>query len=77
MSKDFVDWLVDVLTNKMFLQDIHTRQNPETLLWTVETANILNIQKIIALCYNKPFGMNRKYEQLRKTFRDYNSCSIL
>lgn len=34
-------------------------------------------QKIIALCYNKPFGMNRKYEQLRKTFRDYNSCSIL
>lgn len=26
---------------------------------------------------NKPFGMNRKYEKLRKTFRDYNNTSLL
>ena len=35
------------------------------------------ILKLIALVYNKPFGMNRKYNNLRKTFRDYNNDALL
>lgn len=28
------------------------------------------------MSYNKPFGMERKYQELRKTFRDYNGDKI-
>lgn len=45
-----------------------TREN----LYRIETANQFNILKLIAIVYNKPFGMNRKYIEIRKTFRDYN-----
>ena len=38
---------------------------------------LYNILKLIALVYNKPFGMNRKYNNLRKTFRDYNNDALL
>lgn len=36
-----------------------------------------DLLKLIALVYNKPFGMNRKYNNLRKTFRDYNNDALL
>jgi hypothetical protein len=29
------------------------------------------------MSYNKPFGMARKYEKIRKTFRDYNKDLLL
>lgn len=75
-SEKFADWLIDILTNKFFLIDIHKRQNNEGI-WRIETSNQFNIFKMIALVYDKPFGMNRKYEKLRKTFRDYNNTSLL
>ena len=76
MSKIFAEWLVDVFTNDFFMEDIHIHQN-EAGLYRVETANQYNILKLIALVYNKPFGMNRKYNYLRKTFRDYNNDTLL
>ena len=76
MSEQFKDWIVDILENKLFMVDIHTRQN-ENGLWRIETSNQFNILKLISLVYNKPFGMNRKYEKIRKTFRDYNSDPLL
>lgn len=76
MSKDFKDWLVDILENRLFMIDIHVRQN-EYGLWRIETANQHNILKLISLVYDKPFGMNRKYTLLRKTFRDYNKDVLL
>lgn len=76
MSEEFAQWIVDILTNCFFMEDIHVRQNNEGL-YRIETANQYNILKLIALVYNKPFGMNRKYNKLRKTFRDYNNDALL
>lgn len=35
-------------------------------------SNKQELQILIALSYNKPFGMMRKYNQITETFRDYN-----
>lgn len=77
MSEQFIDWIIEVLEKDFFMTDIHKRQNVETGMWRVETSNQYNILKLIALVYNKPFGMNRKYNELRKTFRDYNKDVLL
>lgn len=77
MSEQFIDWIIEVLEKDFFMTDIHKRQNVETGIWRVETSNQYNILKLIALVYNKPFGMNRKYNELRKTFRDYNKDALL
>lgn len=76
MSMQFADWIVEILKNSFFMDDIHIQQN-ENGLFRIETANQYNILKLIALVYNKPFGMNRKYNYLRKTFRDYNNDALL
>lgn len=76
MSENFIDWIIYVLENKLFMIDIHKKQS-KTGLWIVETSNQYNILKLISLVYNKPFGMSRKYKLLRKTFRDYNSDPLL
>lgn len=72
-SKDFKNWLILMLENKMFMKDISCSQNKNGL-WSLGSAEKNNIEKLIVLSYNKPFGMNRKYEELRRTFRDYNKC---
>ena len=76
MSKDFAIWIAEVLKNNFFMDDITIRIF-ENGLYRIETANQYNILKLIAIVYNKPFGMNRKYNYLRKTFRDYNSDALL
>ena len=76
MSEQFADWIISVLSNSFFMEDIHKRQS-KAGLWRIETSNQYNILKLIALVYNKPYGMNRKYNILRKTFRDYNSDALL
>lgn len=76
MSKPFIEWIIDILTKRFFMQDIHIRQNSEGM-WRIETSNQYNVLKLIAIVYNQPFGMNRKYLKLRKTFRDYNSDALL
>ena len=76
MSKDFAEWIVDILTNFFFMEDIHLHQTNQGI-YRIESANQYNILKLIALVYNKSFGMNRKYNNLRKTFRDYNNDTLL
>lgn len=76
MSEKFIDWLIYILENRLFMIDIHKSQS-ETGIWVLETSNQYNILKLISLVYNKPFGMSRKYKILRKTFRDYNSDPLL
>lgn len=71
-SLEFAEWIKDVLINKMFMQDIKLYKN-EKNLFIIETHQILNIFKLLALSYNKPFGMERKYNKIRETFRDYNN----
>ena len=56
--------------------DIHKSQNNYGL-WRIETSNQYNILKLIAIVYNYPFGLNRKYIELRKTFRDYNNDILI
>lgn len=67
---DFAQWIKEMLENQMYMADIHIHQKEN--LYEIGTAEKTNLLKLIALSYNKPFGMNRKYQQLRKTFRDYN-----
>lgn len=75
-SEVFANWIKNVLENDFFMEDISIRISSEGL-YRIETANQYNILKLIALVYNKPFGMNRKYNNLRKTFRDYNNDALL
>lgn len=75
-SKEFAEWLKETLTSKLFMKDIRVYQDKNEL-YKIETANQDNILKLIVLCYNKPFGMNRKYTHLQKMFRDYNNDLLL
>lgn len=75
-SKQFLEWLKDVFENKFFFQDMCLNQTPEGM-WRLDTAYQLNILKLISIVYNKPYGMNRKYELIRKMFRDYNKDNLL
>ena len=63
----------------MYMTDIHKnfQENKYNGLWRVGTANHNNILKLITLSYDKPFGMARKYKEIRKTFNDYNSSSFI
>ena len=76
MSKEFADWIYEILTNRFFMEDIHISQT-EQGIYRIDSANQYNILKLIAIVYNKPFGMNRKYRNLRTTFRDYNHDALL
>lgn len=69
-TNDFANWIKEILEKKMFLTDIHI--NYDKGLYNIGSAEKTNILKLIALSYNKPFGMQRKYQEIRKTFRDYN-----
>lgn len=71
-SQDFCNWIVSVLENKMFMKDIRVSITKDNL-FRIETAQNSNILKLIALSYDKPFGMSRKYTLLQKMFRDYNN----
>lgn len=74
-SKEFAEWIKDVLENKMFFQDVSINYNSD--IYTVESYQILNLMKLQALSFNKPFGMMRKYEKIGRTLRDYyNSISF-
>lgn len=79
-SKEFADWIVYILENKMYMIDIRISSQDKgtgNLLWRVETSNINNIEKLLALTYDKPFGMNKKYDLIRQTFRDYNNSAFI
>lgn len=70
MSYDFVVWIKDILEKDFFMDDIHIRK--DGTIWLVETSLQTNIFKLMAIVYNRPYGMARKYNSLRKMFRDYN-----
>lgn len=71
-SEDFIDWCKFVLENKLYMTNIDKRRS-KVGLWRIETAEYYNIIKLLALVYDKPFGMERKYNSIRKMFNDYNS----
>ena len=71
MSFEFAQWIKETLEDKLYCIDISIHQR-KTNIYSVETYKKDNMLKILALVYNKPYGMNRKYEKFRKMFRDYN-----
>lgn len=75
-SQEFLEWLKYILENNFFFQELHLSINEEGV-WRLDTANQLNILKLIANIYDMPYGMSRKYDLLRKTFRDYNRDNLL
>lgn len=70
-SKNFADWIKETLENKLYMKDVHISVMLDQY-YRVETAYYPNLLKLLALVYDKPFGMSRKYELIRKMFRDYN-----
>ena len=75
-SKEFLEWLKYILENDFFFQELNLSVNKDGV-WRLETANQLNIIKLIANIYDTPYGMSRKYNLLRKTLRDYNGDNLL
>lgn len=75
-SEDFIDWVKYVLENKLYMKDIHKKKDSRGL-YKVETADKENLIKLKVLCYDKHFGMERKYNFLTETFRDYNSAPVI
>ena len=75
-SKDFAEWVKKILEENLYMKNINIRIVPDNM-YRIETASQDNILNLIALVYNKPFGMERKYKILRKMFRDYNGDFLL
>ena len=75
-SYDFIIWLKSVLENRFYFKELSITQS-ENGLWRIDTANQRNILKLITLVYDIPYGMSRKYNLLRETFRDYNKSNLL
>lgn len=77
-SEKFIDWVKEVLENKMYMIDIHKHfsQNENNGIWYITSSDYNNILKLITLSYDKPFGMSRKYNKIRQTFNDYNNTSL-
>lgn len=68
-SKDFAYWLVKVLKERLFLQGISLNnkkpaKDDEAILYKVEIFRERDIKKIMALVYDEPFGMNRKFAKI-------------
>lgn len=80
-SKDFILWVKECLENKMYMQDItifkKTNNDSDNLIYEINNSCLINTYKLLALSYNKSFGMNRKYKKLKETFRDYNGGNLL
>lgn len=75
-SEEFILWIKKVLENKFFFKELSIQLSKEGL-YRIDTANQQNILKLITLVYDKPYGMSRKYNLIRKTFRDYNKDNLL
>lgn len=75
-SETFIKWIKKVLENKLYFKELSIVCSKEGL-WRIDTANQQNILKLITLVYDKPYGMSRKYNFIRKTFRDYNKDNLL
>ena len=75
-SEAFLIWLKELMEKKLFFKDLNLVKTTDNL-FKLHSALNYNIQILITLIYNKPYGMNRKYEKLRKTFRDYNRTSLV
>ena len=65
-----------MLETKLYMNNINTYVNKNGL-WEIMSANQRNIRILDTLIYDKPYGMARKYNKLKKMFRDYNKDSLV
>lgn len=64
-SKEFIEWLLEILRNKMYMYNLETiYERDEDSLCSISTALERNIQIFKILSYDRPFGMMRKYLNL-------------
>lgn len=75
MSYDFILWIQEILEKRFFMEDTHIKQSSINNIWIVETSLQTNIFKLMAIVYDRPYGMSRKYNCLREMFRDYNKSN--
>lgn len=70
-SKEFADWLANILTHRFYMKDMHAYQATNGT-WRVDTALEYNLRILKDIIYSQPYGMARKFEKLREMFNDYN-----
>lgn len=75
-SQSFLLWVKEILERKFFFKELSMKCSEEGL-WRIDTADQQNIFKLLALVYDKPYGMSRKYNLIREMFRDYNKDNLL
>lgn len=62
-SKNFIEWVNQILEQKMFLHDlgkIYEKQNGDNLIYSISISQKNHIAILKTLCYYKPMGMERK-----------------
>ena len=69
-------WIKQVLENKLYMSEVNIDKAQG--VWQVRTANTHNIDILKILVYDKPFGMQRKYNKLHsepsETIMEYLAC---
>jgi len=63
-SKEFIEWLKDVLENKLYMVYLNIIHNKENDVWYLRSSFEKNINILKTLVYDKRFGMQRKYNKL-------------
>ncbi len=73
-SKPFIEWLKDTLENKLYMVDLNINYNYNRFkygdtvkygdIWYLRSSFEKNINILKTLVYDKPFGMQRKYNRL-------------
>lgn len=70
-SYNFIIWIKNMLETRLYMQDINITQNTTVLengknsnLWYARTSLHKNIQLLKYIVYDRPFGMQRKYNKM-------------
>lgn len=61
-SEQFAYFIKDLLENKLYMTSLNIVENLDS--WTVRSAETKNINILKYVIYDKPYGMNRKYNVL-------------
>ena len=86
-SEQFANWLQKAMTDLGFAKikvtsEIQSPGGKKITMYYVRTARAENIKLLKDIVYNKPYGMERKYNRVHglnscKTFRDYNKNTLI
>jgi len=62
-SKHFIEWLKETIEIRLFMKELNITHSDKDI-WYLRTSLDINIKILKLLVYDKPFGMQRKYNRL-------------